>query len=63
MQEMQVWSLGGEDALGKEMATHSNFLAWEMPWTEEPGGLQSMGLQRVGNDWATKQQQTLIKQE
>ena len=63
MQEMQVWSLGGEDALGKEMATHSSFLAWEMPWTEEPGGLQSMGLQRVGNDWATKQQQTLIKQE
>ena len=63
MQEMQVWSLGGDDALGKEMATHSSFLAWEMPWTEELGGLQSMGLQRVGNDWATKQQQTLIKQE
>ena len=63
MQEMQVWSLGGDDALGKEMATHSSFLAWEMPWTEELGGLQSMWLQRVGNDLATKQQPTLIKQE
>ena len=44
---MQVHSLGGEDPLEKEMATHSNILAWEIPWTEEPGGLQSMGLQRV----------------
>ena len=46
MQEKWVWSLGWEDALEKEMATHSNILAWEIPWTEEPGGLQSMGLQK-----------------
>ena len=46
MQEMQVWSLGQEDPLEKEMATHSNILAWEFPWTEEPGGLQSIGLQK-----------------
>ena len=39
---------------GKEMATHSSLLAWEIPWTEEPGGLQSMGLQRVGHDLATQ---------
>ena len=43
MQEMQVQSLGGEDSPEKEMATHSSILAWEIPWTEEPGGLQSMG--------------------
>ena len=43
MQEMQVWSLSWEDALKKEMATHSKNFAWEIPWTEEPGGLQSMG--------------------
>ena len=46
MQEMQVWSLGQEDPLEKEMATHSSILAWETPWTEEPDGLQSMGLQK-----------------
>ena len=46
MQEMQVRSLGGEDPLEKEMATHSNVLAWEIPWTEEPDGLQSMELQK-----------------
>ena len=46
MQEMQVQSLGREDALEKEMATHSSILAWRIPWTEEPGGLQSMGLQK-----------------
>ena len=46
MQEMQVSSLGWEDPLEKEMATHSSILAWEILWTEEPGGLQSMGLQR-----------------
>ena len=46
MQETQVWSLGWEDPLEKEMATHSSILAWETPWTEEPGGLQSMGLQK-----------------
>ena len=50
MQETQVLSLGGEDPLEKRMATHSSIVAWEMPWTEEPGGLQSMGLQRVGHD-------------
>ena len=46
MQEMLVQSLGWEDPLEKEMATHSTILAWEIPWTEEPGGLQSMGPQR-----------------
>ena len=45
MQETGVRSLGREDPLGKEMATHSSILAWRIPWTEEPGGLQSMGLQ------------------
>ena len=50
MQETQVRPLGGEDPLEEEIATHSNTLAWEMPWTEEPGGLQSMGSQRVGHD-------------
>ena len=45
MQETQVLSLGGEDPLEKGMATHSSIVAWEMPWTEEPGGLQSMGSQ------------------
>ena len=48
-QEMQVQSLGWEDPLDKEMATHSSILAWKILWTEEPGGLQSMGLQRVGH--------------
>ena len=46
MQETQIHSLGREDPLEKEMATRSSILAWEIPWTEEPGGLQSMGLQR-----------------
>ena len=50
MQETQVQSLGQEDPLEKEMATHSSTLAWKIPWTEEPGGLQSMGSQRVGHD-------------
>ena len=50
MQETQVQSLGWEDPLEKEMETHSSLLAWRIPWTEEPGGLQSMGLQRVGHD-------------
>ena len=50
MQETQVQSLGQEDPLEKEMATHSSTLAWEIPWTEEPGRLQPMGLQRVGHD-------------
>ena len=47
VQETQVRSLGWEDPLEKEMATHSSILAWKIPWTEEPGGLQSMGSQRV----------------
>ena len=48
--ETRVRSLGQEDALEKEMAIHSSTLAWRIPWMEEPGGLQSMRLQRVGND-------------
>ena len=50
MQEAWVQSLGREDPLEKEMATHSSTLAWKIPWTEEPGMLQSMGSQRVGHD-------------
>ena len=50
MQEMQVQSLGLEDPLEKEMANHSSILAWEIPGTEEPGGLQSLGTQRIGHD-------------
>ena len=49
-QKTWVHSLGREDLLEKEMATHSSTLAWEIPWTEEPGGLLSMGLQRNGHD-------------
>ena len=52
VQLTQVQSLGQEDPLEKEMETHSSILAWEIPWTEEPGGLQSMRLQRVRRDWA-----------
>ena len=50
MQETRVRSLGWEDPLEKEMATHSCMLAWRIPWTEEPGGLQSIGLQRIRHD-------------
>ena len=50
MREAWVQSLGWEDLLEKEMATHSSILAWKIPWTEEPGRLQSMGSQRVGHD-------------
>ena len=50
MQEAQVQSLGWEDPLGKGMSTHSSILAWRIPWTEEPGRLQSMGLQRAGHN-------------
>ena len=50
MRETQVQSLGWEDTLEKEMAAHSSTLAWKIPWTEEPGGLQSMGSQRVGHN-------------
>ena len=55
-QETRFQSLSLEDALEKEMATHSSILAWEIPWTEEPGGLQSMGSHRVGHDWAHQHQ-------
>ena len=54
MQEILVRFLGWEDPLEKGMATHSSILAWRISWTEEPGGLQSMGLQRVGHDLATE---------
>ena len=50
MQETQLQALSLEDPLQKEIATHPSVLAWEIPWTEEPGGLQSMGLQRVGRN-------------
>ena len=50
MQEIWVRSLGQEDPLEEEIATHSSILAWRIPWTEEPGGLPSIGLQRVGRD-------------
>ena len=53
MKEMQVQPLGREDPLEKEMATHSSILAWKIWWMEEPGGLSSIGSQRVGHDWAT----------
>ena len=53
VQEIWVQSLGWEDPLEKGMATHSSFLAWRIPWIEEPGGLQSMGAQRVRHGWAT----------
>ena len=51
MLETQVWSLDQEDPLEKEMAIHSGILVWRVPWREEPGGLQSIGSQRVGYDW------------
>ena len=60
MQEMQFQSLVWEGPLQKEMATHFSILTWEMPQTEKPGGLQSVGLQRVGHNLATKQQQTIV---
>ena len=50
LRETQVRSLGQEDLLEKGMATHSSILAWRIPWTEEPGGLQSLGSQRVGQN-------------
>ena len=55
-QETWVWSLGQEDPLEEEMETHSSIFTWKISWTEEAGGLQSMGLQRIRHDWA---QQTL----
>ena len=53
MQETWVQSLGWEDPLEKEVATHSSIIAWKILWTEEPGELQSMGSQTVGHDWVT----------
>ena len=61
-EEMRVPSPGWEDPLGKEMAIHSSILAWEIPWTEEPGGLQPMGPQKSWtDDLGTKQQQCISK--
>ena len=54
MREMRVWYLDAEDPLEEEMATHSGILAWKIPGTEEPGGLQSMGSQRLGHSWVTQ---------
>ena len=61
MQETWVRSLAQADPLEKKMATHSNILAWEIPWTEDPGGLQSMGLQRVGHSLAAEHVHTLLQ--
>ena len=58
MQERKVWSLGGEDPLEEEMATYSSILAWKIPWTEEPDGLQSVGSQKTQtrlNNWTHTQ--------
>ena len=57
MQDTWIQFLGWEDPLEDSMATHSIILAWRIPWTEEPGRLQSMGLQRMGQDWVTKHTQ------
>ena len=63
MRETWVWSLGWEDPLEKETATNSSILARKIPWTEKPGGLQSMGSQRVGHDWAASLNFTLWPRE
>ena len=62
LRERETWvqALGLEDPLEKEMATHSSTIAWKIPWTEEPGRLQSMGSQRVGHDWVTALTHSLI---
>ena len=60
MQETQAPSLGREDPLDAEMATHSSTLAWSIPWTEDPGELQSMGSQRIEHDWASEHIAQLI---
>ena len=57
VQEACIWSLGQENPLEKETATHSSILAWEVLWTEQPGRLQSRGLKRAGQDLATKQEE------
>ena len=61
MQEMHIQSLGGKESLEKEMATHHSILAWEVPWTEDPGRLQSMVSQRVGHDLMTNTTTTIFK--
>ena len=61
MPETRVWSLNWKDPLEAGMATHSSILAWRIPWTEEPGGAQSMGSQRVRHAWATKLSTTVGK--
>ena len=61
MQETQVWSLDLEDPLEKGMTTCSSILAWRIPWTEEPGRLQSMGFQRVEDDWVTNTHIDILK--
>ena len=59
-QKTWIWSLGWEYPLEEEMATHSSILAWKIPWTEEPGSLQSIGSQRAGHDWVTEHAHTYI---
>ena len=61
--EIWVWSLGQEDSLEKEIATHSSTLAWKIPCMEEPGRLQSMGSQRIGHDWATSLTCSLVTED
>ena len=61
MKDMRVRSLGWGDPLDEEMATHSSVLAWEVPWTKEPGGLQSMGSQRARHDLATAHARTICQ--
>ena len=61
MWETQVWSLGQEDPLEKEMATHSSILARRIPWTEQDGRLQSTRLQRVGHNWVTSLKRNIIE--
>ena len=60
MWETQVQSLGQKDPLEKELTTHSSFLAWRIPWTDDPGGLESMESQRVGHDWVINTQEPWI---
>ena len=62
MQEMQVQSLGGEDPLEKETSTHSSILSWEIPWTEEPGGLQSTHLQKSQTQHSNSTTTTISKE-
>ena len=63
MWETRVRSLGWEDPLEKEMAIHSRTIAWKIPWTEEPGGMLSMGSQRVGHNWATSIQSVSFRRD